>query len=150
MYTLHFKVIRLFWDMWRKVMLIYWSGFKFTENNWTYCHMPTYTLLANHPVALMLHNLTCSWIWDFLEHCLWLKMIQQLIHFLIRLFFFLCLSYSLNDLSNACYINSQLFYQGSLETPGIVALKMYFYSVKLNCKLLNGTKVFTPVFIKSN
>lgn len=31
-----------------------------SENNLTYCHVPTYTLLANHPVALMLHNLTCS------------------------------------------------------------------------------------------
>lgn len=67
-----------------------------------------------------------------------------------KIIIFLFLNYSLNDLSNACYINSQLFHQGSLETPGIVALKMYFYSVKLNCKLLNGMKVFMPVFIKSN
>lgn len=33
---------------------------------------------------------------------------------------------------------------------GVVAPKIYFYTVKLNGKLLNGTKVFMPVFIKSN
>lgn len=33
---------------------------------------------------------------------------------------------------------------------GIVALKAYFCSVKLNGKLPNGTKVFMPVYVKSN